>query len=112
MNAKSKTTANVWRDEDDAAELTGTELDHPEGHWLQGGNPIDGEQGQAAFRAHLRKKQVNMLIDPDILEYFRQKAGRRGYQTLINRTLRESMERESLLDAVRKVLREELHHTD
>jgi Uncharacterized protein conserved in bacteria len=53
-----------------------------------------------------------MLIDPDILDYFRQKAGQRGYQTLINRTLRESMERESLLDAVRKVLREELHHTD
>lgn len=112
MSVKSKSTANVWIDEDDAAELTGTELDHPNGQWLQGGNQIDSKQGQAAFRAHLRKKQVNMLIDLDVLDYYRQKAGQRGYQTLINRTLRESMERESLLDAVRKVLREELHHTD
>ncbi|MBU2810976.1 BrnA antitoxin family protein [Acidithiobacillus thiooxidans] len=112
MSVKSKSTANVWLDEDDAEELTGKELDHPEGRWLQDGQPIETGQGQAAFRAHLRKKQVNMLIDPDILDYFRQKAGQRGYQTLINRTLRESMERESLLDAVRKVLREELHRTD
>ncbi len=112
MSVKSKSTANVWIDEDDAEELTGKELDHLEGHWLQGGKPIDRQQGQAAFRAQLRKKQVNMLIDPDILDYFREKAGQRGYQTLINRTLRESMERESLLDAVRKVVREELHHTD
>jgi uncharacterized protein (DUF4415 family) len=112
MSVKSKSTANIWLDEDDAEELTGKELDHPEGRWLQDGQPIETGQGQAAFRAHLRKKQVNMLIDPDILDYFRQKAGQRGYQTLINRTLRESMERESLLDAVRKVLREELHRTD
>ena len=112
MTVKSKPTANAWLDEDDAEELTGKELDHPEGRWLKGGESINSEQGEAAFREHLRKKQVNMLIDPDVLDYFRQKAGRRGYQTLINRTLRESMERESLLDAVRKVVREELHHTD
>jgi uncharacterized protein (DUF4415 family) len=110
MSVKPKSTANVWKDEDDAAELTGKELDHPEGLWLQGGQRIDAEQGQAAFREHLRKKQINMLIDQDILDYFRQKAGGRGYQTLINRTLRESIDRESLLDAVRKVVREEIHH--
>ncbi len=112
MSVKPKSTANVWKDEDDAAELTGKELDHPDGHWLHGGQHVDNEQGRAAFREYLRKKQVNMLIDPDILDYFRQKAGRRGYQTLINRTLRESMERESLLDAVRKVVREEMHHQE
>jgi len=112
MSVKSKSTANVWINEDDAEELTGKELDYSEGRWLQDCQPVETRQGQAAFRAHLRKKQVNMLIDPDVLDYFRQKAGHRGYQTLINRTLRESMERESLLDAVRKVVREELHRTD
>lgn len=48
-------------------------MDHPEGRWLQGGQRIDAKQGQAAFREHLRKKQINMLIDQDILDYFRQK---------------------------------------
>ena len=109
MNGKRKPIVSDWKDEDEAPELTGDELDHLQGQWKRAGEPIEEAQGKAAFREALKKKQVNMLIDPDILEYFRQKAGRRGYQTLINRTLRESMERESLLDAVRQVVREELH---
>ncbi|MBU2755206.1 BrnA antitoxin family protein [Acidithiobacillus sp. CV18-2] len=97
-------------DADDAPELTGAELDHPEGQWRQGGKIISAAQGRAAFRERLSKKQVNMLLDADVLDYFRQKAGGRGYQTLINRTLRESMERDSLLDAVRQAVREEMRH--
>ncbi|MBN6742249.1 BrnA antitoxin family protein [Acidithiobacillus sp. MC6.1] len=110
MSAKSKVTVTDWVDEDDAPELTGAELDHPEGQWLQGGKALSADQGRAAFREQLSKKQVNMLLDADVLGYFKQKAGGRGYQTLINRTLRESMERESLLDAVRQAVREEMRH--
>lgn len=109
MNAKLKPTGNDWHDEDDAPPLTGEELGHPQGKWQRSGQMISADQGHAAFREALKKKQVNMLIDPDVLEYYRQKAGGRGYQTLINRTLRESMERENLLDALRSVVREELH---
>ena len=112
MNARRKSTVTVWKDEDEAPELTGVEFDHPQGRWKHGGEPIEEVQGKAAFREALKKKQVNMLIDADVLEFYRRKAGGRGYQTLINRTLRESMERNALLDAVRKVVREEMHHRE
>ncbi len=49
-----------------------------------------------------------MLLSADVLDYFKQKAGGQGYQTLINRTLPESMEWDSLLDAVRQAVREEM----
>jgi hypothetical protein len=36
-------------------------------------------------------------------------AGERGYQTLINETLRRAREREELEDALWRVIREDLH---
>ena len=110
MSVKGKHTVTDWADEDDAPPLTGRELDHPQGQWRQAGKALEPEQGKAAFREALKKKQVNMLIDEDVLEYYRRRAGGRGYQTLINRTLRKSMEQEDLIAALREVIREELHH--
>jgi hypothetical protein len=49
MSVKSKSTANVWLDEDDAEELTGKELDHPEGRWLQDGQPIETDKAKLPF---------------------------------------------------------------
>ena len=92
MIAKYKVTVTESGHEDDAPELTGAELDHPEGRWRQGGKGLSAAQGRATFREQLRKKQVNMLLDVDVLDYLKRKAGGRGYQTLINRTLRESMD--------------------
>ena len=37
------------------------------------------------------------------------KAGGRGYQTLINETLRRGLEADSVKEALREVIREELH---
>ncbi|MDE0460629.1 MAG: hypothetical protein OXI15_25360 [Chromatiales bacterium] len=45
-----------------------------------------------------------------VVDYFKSRAGKRGYQTLINETLRRAAEREELEDALRRVLREELSH--
>ena len=39
-------------------------------------------------------------------------AGERGYQTLINDALRQFMERNNLEDALRRVIREELHREE
>ncbi|MGH8601386.1 MAG: BrnA antitoxin family protein [Gammaproteobacteria bacterium] len=61
-----------------------------------------------AFREMLGKKQVNMLLDRRVIEYFKGKAGRRGYQTLINETLKQAIDRETLEETLRRVLREEL----
>jgi hypothetical protein len=48
-----------------------------------------------------------MYLDTSVVEYFRSRSGGRGYQTLINQALRQAIERESLEDVLRRVLREE-----
>ena len=56
-----------------------------------------------------RKQRVTMLLDTGLVEYFKVKAGERGYQTLINETLRQAIERDDLDERLRRILREELH---
>ena len=58
----------------------------------------------------LRKQRVTILLDTGLIEYFKAKAGERGYQTLINDTLRQVKERETLEETLRRVIREELQH--
>ena len=48
-----------------------------------------------------------MYLDAALIEYFKAKAGARGYQTLINEALKQAVERETLEDTLRRVLREE-----
>ena len=57
-----------------------------------------------------RKQRVTILLDTGLIEYFKAQAGERGYQTLINDTLRHAKERETLEETLRRVIREELHH--
>jgi len=68
---------------------------------------------RATFRIGLkaapRKQRVTILLDTGLIEYFKAKAGERGYQTLINDTLRQARERENLEETLRRVIREELH---
>ena len=69
---------------------------------------------RASFRVGLkpvpRKQRVTILLDTGLIEYFKAKAGERGYQTLINDTLRQAKERETLEETLRRVIREELQH--
>jgi uncharacterized protein (DUF4415 family) len=106
MNAKLQSTKSSWVDPDDAPEIT--EADMERGEWFIGGVKVPPEEGKAAFREMLGKKQVNMLLDRQVIEYFKAKAGGRGYQTLINETLKQVIERETLEETLRRVLREEL----
>jgi uncharacterized protein (DUF4415 family) len=53
------------------------------------------------------KTRLTMYLDNAIVEFFKSRAGARGYQTLINEALKQAMERESLEDTLRRVLREE-----
>jgi uncharacterized protein (DUF4415 family) len=55
-----------------------------------------------------RKQRITISLDTNLIEYFKSKAGERGYQTLINETLRQAKEREDLEDTLRRVIREEL----
>ena len=57
------------------------------------------------------KSRITIMLDNSVIEAFRQLAesGEIGYQTLINRTLRESLEKKSLdEETLRRVVREEL----
>jgi uncharacterized protein (DUF4415 family) len=53
------------------------------------------------------KTRLTMYLDTAVVEYFRTRSGGRGYQTLINEALKQAIERESLEDVLRRVLREE-----
>jgi uncharacterized protein (DUF4415 family) len=57
------------------------------------------------------KVRVNMYLDTEVVEYFKARAGNRGYQTLINQTLKESMRGDRIESIIRQVIREELSTT-
>jgi uncharacterized protein (DUF4415 family) len=53
------------------------------------------------------KQRLTMYLDTAIVEYFKTRAGARGYQTLINTALKQAIEHESLENTLRRVIREE-----
>ena len=54
------------------------------------------------------KRRLTMHLDNAIVEFFKARAGARGYQTLINEALKQAIQAESLEGVVRKTIREEL----
>jgi len=54
------------------------------------------------------KVRVNIYLDAEVVEYFKAAAGGRGYQTLINETLKESIRARGIETVLRRVIREEL----
>jgi len=78
--------------EDDAPDLTTFDLDS--GEWFIGDRKVTPEEGKAAFRKALQT-QVNVPLDSDVAEYFKEKAGREGIQAAVNRVLREHISREA-----------------
>jgi len=53
------------------------------------------------------KVRLTMYLDTSVVEYFRSRAGGRGYQTLINEALKRAIEQENLENVLRRVIREE-----
>jgi uncharacterized protein (DUF4415 family) len=92
---------------DELPELTKADLER--GVWKIAGKEVTPAEGKAAFCSALKKQKINITLDPDVLGWYRAQAGGRGYQTLINATLREAMTTHTIEDTVRKVIREELH---
>ena len=57
------------------------------------------------------KTRITIRIDNEILDWFRARVHEQGggnYQTLVNQALREHIERGSLEETLRRILREEL----
>jgi len=53
------------------------------------------------------KTRLTMYLDSAIVEFYKARAGTRGYQTLINEALKQAIEHESLEATLRRVMREE-----
>lgn len=56
------------------------------------------------------KTRITIMLDDAVLQAYRARAGTRGYQTLINETLRRGLQADALKEALRQVIREELPH--
>ncbi|MHB1360200.1 MAG: BrnA antitoxin family protein [Rhodocyclaceae bacterium] len=63
---------------------------------------------RAAGRVILPKKRVTLYLDESVVDRFKEMAGARGYQTLINETLKSSMHQADIAETLRQVIREEL----
>jgi uncharacterized protein (DUF4415 family) len=70
------------------------------------------DTARAKFRINLeevpKKKRINIMLDVGVLEFYKQKASGRGYQTLINETLKRAINQEDMERTIRRVIREEL----
>ncbi len=95
---------------DDAPKLTAKDLARAK--FRVAGQNATRAQWQAAVQARLAegkvKQRISIMLDAPIIEHFKAAAGERGYQTLINDTLRRAVEGEHFVEDMRAVIREEL----
>jgi uncharacterized protein (DUF4415 family) len=103
---KPTSTSSTPDTSDDAPPLTQADLDRA--NFRVGGQNASRTEWQSAVRARISKQRVNIMLDTPIVEHFKQLAGERGYQTLINDTLRRVIENEHIEADLRAVIREEL----
>ncbi|MFH1635101.1 MAG: BrnA antitoxin family protein [Chloroflexota bacterium] len=76
---------------------------------------------RAIFRQRLKpvekKQRITIMLDVGIISYYKAKAGQRGYQTLINDTLRKAITSDIPIQPgfeqmLRNIIREELLATE
>lgn len=72
------------------------------GKWWR--NPLSNKRSKKQ-----QKKRISIALDPDVLQFFQEQAGEKGYQTLINQTLESLMVHEHFKNDLHQVVREELH---
>ena len=107
---KRKSTSTTSPPSDDAPPLTKAFFEN--GEHLIAGKKVSKAEWQQAARAQLGevlgKKRISIMLDAAIIEHFKTMAGDRGYQTLINETLKKAVSGQALASELRLVVREEL----
>ena len=63
---------------------------------------------RTAGRVVQPKKRVTLYLDAALVERFKRMAGERGYQTLINETLKSSVQQADIAETLRQVIRGEM----
>jgi len=69
---------------------------------------VDRETFSLALQEKTGKKRVSIMLDEAVIAFFKAKAGQRGYQTLINHALHQTMKDEQLEVTLRRIIREEM----
>ena len=92
--------------DDDAPKLTQAHFDRAK--FRLGNKKVNRTAWQLAVRARIGKQRISIMLDTPIVEHYKAVAGERGYQTLINDTLRRAVEGEHFVADMRSVIREEL----
>ena len=107
---KRKSISTTSPPSDDAPRITKAFFE--KGEHLIAEKKVSKAEWQIAARAQLGevlgKKHISIMLDIAIIEYFKTMAGNRGYQTLINDTLRRAVEGQSLVTELRTVVQREL----
>lgn len=108
---KQTSSSETQATSDDDAPVLG-QADFDRARLRVAGKDVSRSEWQAAVRARVRKQRINIMLDTPIVEHFKSLAGERGYQTLINDTLRRVIESEHLEADLRRIIREELRSAD
>ena len=72
------------------------------------GTPVRARDIAAGKLVLSAKQRVNIYLDSAIVEHFKAEAGGRGYQTLINEALKNSIQAKTIEKTIRQVIRQEL----
>ena len=103
---RTSTTKPPATSDDDAPALTQAHFDRAS--FRVDGHDVDRNEWQAAVRARVAKQRISIMLDAPIVAHYKALAGERGYQTLINDTLRRAVEGERFVQDMRTAIREEL----
>ena len=103
---RTSTTRMSATSDDDAPKLTQAHFDRA--GYRVGGRDVSRAKWQSAVRARVGKRRISIMLDTPVVEHYKAVAGERGYQTLINDTLRRAVEGENFVADMRSVIREEL----
>jgi len=106
---KSTSSTKMLATSDDAPKLSQADFDRA--RLRVAGKDVSLAVWQSSVRGRVNKQRVNIMLDVPVVEHFKALAGERGYQTIINDTLRRVIETGMLEADLRRIIREELSHT-
>jgi uncharacterized protein (DUF4415 family) len=103
---QTSTTKTLATSDDEAPALSQANFDRA--RFRVGTQNVSRADWQAAARARIAKQRISIMLDAPIVARYKAIAGERGYQTLINDTLRRAVEGDHFTQDMRYAIREEL----
>src|SRR3984893_9651059 len=103
---QTSTTKTSATSEDEAPPLSQANFDGA--RFRIGKQVVSRSEWQTAVRGRVAKQRISIMLDAPIIARYKAISGERGYQTLINDTLRRAVEGEHFVQDMRNAIREEL----